>query len=220
MPASAKLVYSDANPARTQPKMPDPAETTALPDQHLVRQALSNPDEFAHLIRRYEPRIRRYVWRLGQTGTGQDDLLQDIFLQTWIHLNGYDPTRPFAPWLYRIAYTQCALEWRKSNRRRADVSGADADRIFAALAAAGSVEQVQDQAKLQRKIEIALDRLAEKSRAVLVLRYLEDCSYLEIAEVLHLPSGTIASLIHRGLRDLRTHLTQSGVTSIDHWTLP
>lgn len=220
MPVSAKLVYSDTSTARTRSRMHDDADPASLSDQHLVRQALANPDDFARLIRRYESRIRRYTWRLGQTGTVQDDLLQEIFLQTWVNLNGYDPTRPFAPWLYRIAYTQTLMHIRKMRPARGDISGADAEKLIAALIAEGSAEQARDHAALQADLAAALARLAEKPRSVLILRYLEDCSYLEIAEVLHLPAGTIASLIHRGLRDLRNCLAETGVTNIHRWSLP
>ncbi len=200
--------------------MPALVEPSALSDQQLVRQALANPDDFADLIRRYEPRIRRYALRLGFQGSGQDDVMQDIFMHTWLNLNAYDPARPFAPWLYRIAYTQSMMALRKSRHSRAVISGEDADKFIAAFAAEGSAEQTRDIAHLKGELAQALASLAEKPRAVLILRYLEDNAYLEIAEVLHIPTGTVATLIHRSLRDLKLILTRSGVASIDHWTLP
>lgn len=200
--------------------MPALAEPSALSDQQLVRQALANPNQFAELIRRYETRIRRYSLRLGFQASAQDDVMQEIFMHTWLNLNAYDPARPFAPWLYRIAYTQSMMALRKSRHSRADISGEDADKFIAAFAAEGSAELTRDLALLKAELALALAKLAEKPRAVLILRYLEDHAYLDIAEVLRIPTGTVATLIHRGLRDLKYILTQSGVASTDHWTLP
>ncbi len=200
--------------------MPALADQTDLSDQQLVRQALANPNDFANLIRRYEARIRRYTFRLSLSGAIQDDVMQEIFMHTWLNLNAYDPARPLAPWLYRIAYTQSMTALRKSRHSRAVISGEDAAKIIAAIATDGSAEQSRDLAHLKGELTQALANLAEKPRAALILRYLEDYAYLDIAEVLRIPIGTVATLIHRGLRDLKHILTLSGVASIDQWTLP
>lgn len=200
--------------------MPDLAEPSLLSDQQLVRQALAAPDMFALLVRRYEARIRRYIYRLGQTGAAQDDVTQNIFLHAWVNLNGYDQSRPFAPWLWRIAYTQTMMHFRTSRPARMEMSGDDFDALIVAIATEGSPENFLDHANLRSTLTDALDGLSEKARSVLILRYLEDCTYLEIAEVLHIPSGTVATLIHRGLRDLKATLARAGMTSITRWSLP
>ncbi len=200
--------------------MPDLVEPPNLSDQQLVQQTLTNPEQFAHLVRRYEIRLRKYVYRLGLGISSVDDVLQETFLQTYLHINGYDPARPFAPWLWRIAYTQTMMHLRKNKSHRLELAGDDAEKLLASVAIAGTVERILNLAEVQRILAQTLADLSEKPRNALILRFLEDCSYLEIAEILRLPVGTVATHIHRGLRDLKELLRKRGFATFTCWTLP
>ena len=76
-------------------------------DQDLVTQTLANKQAFAKIVRRYEAPLLRYITRLGcrNTSTAQD-LLQEIFIKTYVHLNDYDHSLQFSSWIYRIAHNE------------------------------------------------------------------------------------------------------------------
>ena len=83
-------------------------------DQDLVTQTLANKQAFAKIVRRYEAPLLRYITRLGcrNTATAQD-LLQEIFIKTYVHLNDYDHSLQFSSWIYRIAHNEIISSFRK-----------------------------------------------------------------------------------------------------------
>jgi RNA polymerase sigma factor (sigma-70 family) len=80
------------------------------------------------------------------------------------------------------------------------------------LASAASASDSGDQVVGRMALAGALDRLSPRQRAVLVLRYYEDLSELAVAELLHIPVGSVKSAASRGLEDLR-HLLSEGMLS-------
>jgi hypothetical protein len=98
-----------------------------LPDDgQLVAAALRNPQAYAALVRRYEPALTRYVRRrLGRHAQSAEDVLQDVFIKAYLNLNDYDQSRPFAPWIYRIAHNEAVGFLRKQNAGTQTISGED-----------------------------------------------------------------------------------------------
>ena len=176
-------------------------------DQELVRASLRDPAAFASIVRRYEPPLGRYLRRLlGWNSQQIEDVLQEVFLKAYVNLNDYDPTRLFSPWIYRIAHNEAISLLRKRRVEPRLISGEDGFLLLEQLGDRTDARKDIDAARLEENLRIAIAALDGKYREVIVLRYLEDKSYDEIADILHLPMGTVATLVSRGKQRLRKAL--------------
>ena len=179
-------------------------------DGLLVAAALRDRHAYAALVRRYESVLGRYVRRLlGRHGQSTEDVLQDIFIKAYVNLNDYDRSRPFAPWIYRIAHNEAVSFLRKQRAALQTINGEDALLILERVTGGDNPEDNLQNSRTQGDVRKALSQLDQRYRDVIVLRYLEEKSYDEIADILELPPGTVATFIHRGLKQLRTPLRLS-----------
>ncbi len=159
------------------------------------------------IVVRYKHDLARYVRRLlGRQIQATEDVLQDIFIKAYVNLNDYDTSRPFSPWIYRIAHNEAISHLRKSNAQPPTVAGDDAQLILDRIAGNDDPSASWMQRQTTGEIQRALQALDARYRDVLVLRFLEDKSYDDIADILQLPSGTVATLINRGLKLLKLPL--------------
>jgi RNA polymerase sigma-70 factor (ECF subfamily) len=164
-------------------------------DEELVGLVLVNPDYYACLVNRYTSALRRYVVRLGCTPIDADDVLQDVFINAYLHLNDFDRKLKFSSWIYRIAHNQAVSSFRKINSR--PTIELDDIEPWQELLMNSCPGINIDQAILKEKTKHVLDRLDDKYREVLVLKYFEEKDYAEISDILKKPMGTIATLINR-----------------------
>ncbi len=182
-------------------------DNTQLADRALVNAALSSRDAYGAVVRRFEAPLRRYVRRLlGQQVASADDVLQEAFIKAYMNLNDYDPTRPFGPWIYRIAHNEAISHLRKLKSGPQPLPQADADAILERIAEPDDPASLHGRKNATAQLRRALDRLHPKYRYILTLRYLEEQSYDEISDILQLPPGTVATLLRRGLDRLRQDL--------------
>lgn len=157
----------------------------------------------------YQPLYRYLYHHLGHAPTAED-LTAEVFRRFLdaIH-RGRGPTENLQAWLYRVAHNLLVDELRHRELREADALEEDWPDLSM------NVGDQAQQAQLQQVIRRALRFLSPKQQAVLVLHYLEDMEYAEIARVLQLSEGAVRALQQRGLRALQRHLKRRGVRSLD-----
>ena len=186
------------------------------PDQDLVAAALRDRQAYALIVRRWQPVLSRYLRRLlGQSTEAAEDVLQDVFIKVYVNLNDYDHARPFGPWIYRIAHNEALSFIRKRKAEPPLITGEDAQLIIERLSDGVDVQETSDRLRIEEKVRAAINQLDLRYRDVLVLRFLEEKGYDEIAEILHVPSGTVATLINRGTKQLRSALQLIGLNVKD-----
>lgn len=178
-------------------------------ERELIRKCREEGARFYEpLVRAYEgPALRVATGMLGDRGEARD-AVQDAFLRAWKGLEGFDDGRPFAPWFFRILRNRCRDLVRKRDARsdredRAVREAADGLRRDG--------RRRQERRETREAVWRALERLGDGHREVLVLKELEGFSYREIAEVLDLPQGTVASRLHHARSALREVLEEMGV---------
>lgn len=156
--------------------------------------------------------LSRYLRRLlGQSLEATEDVLQEVFIKVYVNLNDYDPTRPFGPWIYRITRNEALSFLRKRKAEPPMVTGEDAQLIIERLSDGVDVQETAERMRIEEKVRGAINQLDLRYRDVLVLRFLEDKGYDEIAEIMQVPPGTIATLISRGTKQLRSALEAIGL---------
>ncbi len=180
------------------------ADDSPPSDQDLVRAALRDPNAYAHIVRRYEARLQRYIARMLGRGHPQiEDILQDVFLKAYVNLNDYDSQRSFSPWIYRIAHNETMSLFRRRRSMPQMLTGEDGQRVLDRIMDRDATEEWVDDARNETRLKQALSTLEQRYRDVLVLRFLEERSYDDIADILQLPMGTVATLVSRGKQRLR-----------------
>jgi RNA polymerase sigma-70 factor (ECF subfamily) len=183
----------------------DPAHEPT--DADIVRETLVTKDAFAVLVQRYEERLRRYVRRLGvRNEEDQDDLLQDIFIKIYKNLHGFDQALSFSSWVYRIAHNEAVSSFRRTSVRPEGSQVIDGDEVVREIAATDDVMREVVSRHDSSLIVDALARIDAKYRDIIVLRYFEGKEYEEIADILEMPVGSVATRIHRAKDRLRTLL--------------
>jgi RNA polymerase sigma-70 factor (ECF subfamily) len=141
------------------------------------------------------PRLRRYARSLVFDASAADDLVQTTLERALAHWHQFDQRRDILVWTLSIAHNAFLDERRRDKR----ASWVDGDEVIDALPAVGN------DLGLRMDLLAALARLPVEQRQPLLLVTLEQLTYAECADVLHIPVGTVMSRISRArtaLRDL------------------
>jgi len=167
---------------------------------------------FAELVELYKDRMVSFLFRM--TGNREDayDLAQDVFLKVYSNFHAFDSNMRFSPWLYRIAQN-LAIDFLRRKKKIVyldePLSGDD-DRVWQLESSDPLPEEVAEFKDLEGALERALLQLNPLYRMVLVLRFVEDLSYEEIANILSVPSTTVKTRLHRAREALRQLLVEQG----------
>lgn len=165
-------------------------------DVELVSLSIDNSDWFFCLAKRYEDKLLRYIQRIAKfSREDAEDVLQEVLVKTYYNLNGFDSRLQFSSWIYRITHNQTVSEIRK---RVAHPTVYLEEKDIENLKDVFDLEKEMDNSYDRKKIDKALSLMDEKYREVLVLRFLEEKEYMEIADILKKPISTIGNLIARG----------------------
>ena len=170
------------------------------PDSELIALTREGSSEAAGaLFDRYWEHAWRAAYAVTADRTLADDAAQDAVQRAFGALESFDETRPFAPWLKRIAANRAVDLLRRGQR----LTALDRDVAWETVA----LESRDDLSAVARAVA-ALD---PQKRVVVVLRYWLDFSVEDIAGVLGVPVGTVASRLSRALSQLRHVLEEEHV---------
>jgi len=182
--------------------------------QRSLQRRLKAGDEHAlgELFDLVAPWILGLAFRILQDEDEAEDVVGDVFVQVWRHIDQHDAGRgPLVPWILSIARNRSldALRrrrrwWRKSaHLEQAQVMEGGGS------APAASHEAAVPGWPVHREVHAALAALSEEQRRVVVLSYFEGLSHREIAQRLHLPLGTVKTrlrMAHQTLTEGLRHL--------------
>jgi RNA polymerase sigma-70 factor (ECF subfamily) len=173
-------------------------------DAELVQLTLKDQDFFVCIIKRYDQKLLRYIYRITNVGKEDaEDLLQEIFIKVYKNLNGYDQKLKFSSWIYRIAHNQIIDNYRKI-KARPDVLDIELnDEFINNLKSDFDMDKEMDDKLLNFEVKDIIVKMDRKYREVLVLKYLEDKDYNEISDILKKPKGTVATLLNRAKKQFR-----------------
>ncbi len=151
---------------------------------------MTDLDDLYH--REYQPMVRLARLLTGSLATAEE-LVQDAFIV--LHQRADQIERP-GGYLRKTVVNNCHNHLRRANveRRKLQVVGGRAD-----------------QPDLPPELDetwASLDRLKPRQRTALVLRFYEDLSVAEVAELMDVREGTVKSLVHRGLQNLKKELSR------------
>jgi RNA polymerase sigma-70 factor (ECF subfamily) len=179
-------------------------KTPANPtDDLLIRQTLSGDrDAFGQLIRKYQDRLFTGMVHVIRNDVDAEDVVQEAFILALTKLDSFQGNSAFFTWLYRIAFNVAITRLRRKKR------SVSMDRLSEESSLQlQSNEPLPDQGiKNQEQAQmlmLALGKLSEEHRSILVLREIDELDYETISQILDLPIGTVRSRLHRARLQLK-----------------
>lgn len=191
-----KEVYEQSGKPRV--KSPD---SGAIDEDHaVIRQVLAGTTEaYRNLVEKYQGPVFNLLLRMLHNRDEAEELTQDVFVRAYEFLPRFKFDYRFFSWVYRIAIN-AALAHMKKKRPYAGI-----DEINQL-----GTEAHELQGDQRAHIDMAINKLKEHYKAVIVLKYFEDLSYKEMAMVLDVPEKTVRSRLYDARIKLKSILEMTG----------
>jgi RNA polymerase sigma-70 factor (sigma-E family) len=157
-----------------------------------VTDRIEPPQGFADFVSARSPRLLRAAWLLTGDASRAEDLLQTALARTWPHWRRVAEMGDPEAYVRRVLFTTYATWWRRRWRTETPVA-----------APPEASHDETDQVLRRHTVRAALARLTRGQRAVVVLRFFEDRSEAQTAEILGCSIGTVKSQTSRALARLR-----------------
>jgi RNA polymerase sigma-70 factor (ECF subfamily) len=176
-----------------------------ISDEELV-SLVQKGDElaFATLMGRYTPKLLRYGHRLMPYENNVGDSVQDVFVKVYENIQDFDATRQFSPWIYRIAHNTFVDQIAKKSKE--SISVFDFDRIAPHAIYEDPAQAEKEREEMQVLLGQGIKLLANNYREIIDLYYFENFSYKEIADLLHIPLGTVGIRLLRARETLKKNV--------------
>ena len=164
---------------------------TDLTDEMIVSEIQTgNSDLFSVIIDRYENKLLRYVNNILMDKDKAIDTVQETFIKTYINLNGFNTTKKFSSWIYRIAHNESLNLIKKYNKEVMMPEDID-------FKSTEDIEEEFIQKEIVEKVNKCLQNIPLIYSEPLILFFIEEKSYEEISDILQIPMGTVATRINR-----------------------
>lgn len=167
-------------------------------DHYFVEKALTGQKEcFAELVKKHKNGVYTILLRMIHDPEEAYDLSQETFLKAYKNLARYNMQYTFSTWLYRIAINT-ALDYLKAKKHRMtetfkkleDVEARVFDKTHGA-------QDISRDVLLKMEVHDLLNSIPPRYKAVMVLKFSQELTYDEIADILKMPVGTVKMQIHR-----------------------
>jgi RNA polymerase sigma-70 factor (ECF subfamily) len=177
-------------------------------DEELMGRICADGDEraFNELYRRHARRLQGFFFRmLGGNNDLAADFVQEVFLRLWSARTKYREGDCFSTWMFSMAYNLCKNEYRRQSRRI--IESVEEEGQMMEQTYEEDFELQMDVDTLDRLLHEELQQLPPSSRLLFALRYEEELTVPQIAEIISVPEGTVKSRLNRMMGHLRQRLT-------------
>lgn len=177
-------------------------------DEIIAREVQNgNIHAFGVLVERYEAKLLRYAKRFLFGYEDSEDVIQEVFMKSYSNIKGFDTSRSFNSWIYRIAHNEFINAIKKKGKE--PLSFFDPDTLFPRPISSDTADREVNENELRQMLDECLNKLSPKYREPLVLYYYEELDYATIAEVMHIPPSTVGIRLKRGKTLLQKAYQQS-----------
>jgi RNA polymerase sigma-70 factor (ECF subfamily) len=165
---------------------------------HQFKQATGKEKAYTAIIKKYQEKLYWHVRRMVVDHEDANDILQNMFIKVWNSLGNFREDSQLYTWLYRIATNEC-LTFLEQQKRRSSVSLGD---VESGLSNKIKADENFDANKLEWKLQLAIQHLPEKQRAVFMLRYYDEMPYEEMSRVLETSEGALKASYHHAAKKI------------------
>lgn len=175
-------------------------------DQQLIAATLAGDRQaFGGLVCKYQDRLLHSLFHLTGNELEAQDVAQDAFVLALTRLDSFRGQSSFFTWLFRISRNVAITRFRRKKPSVSIDQGADGAPMSLAGRGPAPDERMQREEDIGH-VRLALSRLSEEHRAIMVLREIDGMDYEAIADALELPVGTVRSRLHRARLQLKAEL--------------
>ncbi len=181
-------------------------------DRKLVADAKKGDNNaFERLLKKYRKSVYYMLLKMVKNADDAEDLTQEAFAKAFNSIEKFDSKFAFSTWLFRIATNNCIDFIRKKRVQTVSidqpVEGDDGSSMRFDVRDE-NLDPNESMLKKQRKryLRMAIDRLPEKYRVLVELRYFQELSYEEVANELQIPLGTVKAQLFRARELLNQEL--------------
>lgn len=169
----------------------------------LVNNSSTKEKGFRLLMTTYQERLYWHIRRMVAVHEDTDDVLQNTFVKVYRNLDSFEGKSKLYTWLYRIATNESLTFLKK--RKRYYVSE-QLDTETNSIASRLEADPYWDGDKAALILEMALDVLPEKQKAVFNMKYHDDLSYQQISEILGTSQGGLKASYHHAVKKIEAYI--------------
>lgn len=166
-------------------------------------------EKFGFIMERYEKKLFRYGRKFLSNPDNIEDMVQDVFVKTYQSIRSFDVTQKFSPWIYRIAHNTFVNALKKQSKSPLYLF--DFDTLISHPIYEDPKKIDQEQKEIKGMLDKGLSELSPPQREILVLYFLEEMSYKEIGDILHIPMGTVGVRLRRAKQALKKACEKLGI---------
>ena len=175
----------------------------------MLRVRDGDPASFALLLERHRGPVVHFLYRMIPNQAVAEELAQEVFLRVYKSRASYEPTAKFTTWLFRIATHLALNQIRDSRREKAHASiDEEAENGFVRQFSddAPNIEQSMLREAKLAEVRAAIESLAPKQKAAVLMHKYQEMDYAQIAAVLGASESGVKSLLFRAYETLRARL--------------
>ncbi len=184
-------------------------------DQVLIKKILGGKkSSFEELMRKYNRKIYNFVLRMIRNDEVAIELTQDFFIKIFTVLHKYNFQYKFSTWAYRICYN-LVIDYIRKNQAFVDSLSDDSISQKKMLESKNYISQDGfdhlEKDEIKKYLWETVELMPEKYRELILLRYLQELKYDEIAEIADLPVGTVKNRIFKAKELLKKEIEKDGL---------
>lgn len=169
---------------------------------HQFRNPATKEAAFTAIIKKYQEKLYWHVRRMVVDHEDANDVLQNVFIRVWNGLENFREDSQLYTWLYRIATNEC-LTFLEQQKKKSAISLSD---VESGLSNKIKADRHFDAAKLEWKLQMAIQQLPEKQRLVFNLRYYDEMPYEEMSRVLETSEGALKASYHHAVKKIEDYI--------------
>ena len=171
-------------------------------EEQLLMQQLSDPTTqrkaFEQVVREYGEQLYWQIRRLVLVHEDADDVLQNVFIKAWSHLDDFHQDSRLSTWLYRIAVNE-SLDYLRKQKNNSMIHTDDVESGVANMLVA---DNYFDGDETQALLQEAISQLPEVQRTVFTLRYYDEMKYSAISQLLKTSEGSLKASYHIAVKKI------------------
>ena len=153
---------------------------------------------FERLVREYSEQLYWQIRRIVLIHEDANDVMQNVFLKAWSHLDSFHQDSKISTWIYRIAINE-SLDYMRHKKIQNSISTDDEDMHVAKTLMADKYFDGDETAAL---LQEAIAQLPDVQRMVFNLRYFEEMKYSDISALLHTSEGALKASYHIAVKKI------------------
>jgi len=184
-------------------------------DQVLIKKIRKgNKAAFEELMRKYNRKIFNFIIRMVRNDEVAVELTQDFFIKIYTVIDKYNFEYKFTTWAYRICYNLVIDHIRKNQMQMESLDG-DAVSQKEIISSENYVKddgfRILSDEEVKNHLWKLVDGIPLKFKEVILLRYIQELKYEEIADISGLPVGTVKNRIFKAKEILKQEIEKDGM---------